>query len=321
MKKIAVLLMLVAFASFITGCSLTGKSRDAAGLEALASSQIPFAVATQIDGTLAAGNIRASAKVYTVAEVKAMTMELGGRVLPYLDHSFENNILEVEFGTNIPVMEIEKIIEVGLVEMVVKAADAAPLKKFEITLPREIISTEKAAPKLTISKSNEVTIVINKDDEKEVAKPVTAIETSKEPLTLNAEIEVKKSSDADTEYVEFKDKMKLAYDKPTFKIAVKDGSKKFNLSNAAIDFSLTVKNEKGTTLDINDKKTAESTSFGSTDFSAHISKPVDGEVIVALAKTLTKGKYTISIPQMIIKQGEDQARLRGLSYEFTIDIE
>lgn len=322
MKKIAVLLMFVAFASFITGCSLSGKSRDAAGLDALTSSLVPFTVNSVIDGTLS-GNLRGS-KTYTRAEVKAMTIEIDGKTLVF-DEIINENPLEVSFKANIPAVELVKIVEksaIAPIEMVVKAA-GVEIKKFEITLPKEVATTEKAKPILTISNTGDIEVKIVVETSSgattTTTKPVTSTETTtgKPPVVdLAASIEVKSSTTST--YYEFTSKMTLGYNNPTFKIELTNGSTPYALTNGTANFNLVIKNDKDTTLDLNETLGAEATAFHSDDFGVFIDR-ANGTLTVTLKRTLTDGKYNISIPQLVIKSGENQARLKSLNYEFTIN--
>lgn len=331
MKKIAVLLMFVAFASFITGCSLTGKSRDAAGLEALTGSMVPFTVSSVIDGTLA-GNLRGSV-TYTMEEVKAMTIEIDGKTLVF-DKIISTSPLEVSFKANIPAVELLKIVEKSAtkpIEMVVKAA-GKEIKKFEITnLPEEIATTEKATPKLTISLEGDVKITATgkKEDEKVVV--VTELPTETNPdipavVELTPSIAVKSSYGGEVIISGFKTNDTITSANPAFIITLKNGANVLDLTNMDATFKFNVVNETTKAkMEVSQQVKAVNPVYdhdleGDKPFMSGLGQDLtQGQIFVETMRALTNGAYTVNITSMVFKSGKNQYRLQNLTYKFTIN--
>ena len=81
MKKMFVLFLIVALLPFTTGCGIFGDNDDAAGLAAMGSA-VDFSVNSVLAGKIS-GNLRASAQVYTMDEIEAMTITVGDVVMRY----------------------------------------------------------------------------------------------------------------------------------------------------------------------------------------------------------------------------------------------
>ena len=177
MKKMFVLFLIVALLPFTTGCGIFGDNDDAAGLAAMGSA-VDFSVNSELAGSIS-GNLRASAQVYTMDEIRAMTITVGDVVMSFgkLISEISENPIKIKFSAKVSTIKLQQLVEKNEpVAMTIKNNKGEEVKKFEVVLPQEIVTAgAEAAPEITIASTGEITI---KTTPTSKPKPVASVETT-----------------------------------------------------------------------------------------------------------------------------------------------
>ena len=318
MKKMFVLFLIVALLPFTTGCGIFGDNDDAAGLAAMGSA-VDFSVSSVLAGKIS-GNLRASAQVYTMDEIRAMTITVGDVVMRFSE-LLSPSPINIKFAAKVSTIKLQELVETNKpVAMTIKNNKGKEVKKFEVVLPQEIVTAgAEAAPEIRIASTGEITI---KTTPTSAPKDVASVETT-------GGVTITELSAPTIQWQEgwagtpddFTDGMTIPFRHPVFLITLKNGSSALNLTNNSCSFSLKVTKANSKTVAEYAKKVAAGDPFDEPNkkFTLRVSDATKGVLLAELQSDLTPGTYTVSIPQIVFTAGNGKMfRLKGYKYSFKI---
>ena len=320
MKKMFVLFLIVALLPFTTGCGIFGDNDDATGLAAMGSA-VDFSVNSELAGSIS-GNLRASAQVYTMDEIRAMTITIGDVVMSF-GELISSNPIKIKFSAKVSTIKLQQLVETNEpVAMTIKNNKGEEVKKFEVVLPQEIVTAgAEAAPEITIASTGEIEIKVTPTS---TVKPVASVETTGGvTITELSAPTIQWQSGMGGTPAAFTNGMTISFPQPVFLITLKNGSSALNLTNNSCSFSLKVKVTKANSETVAEyaKKVVAGGSYDEPNqkFALMVSDETNGVLLAKLQSDLTPGTYTVSIPQIVFTAGNgNMFRLKGLTYSFKI---
>ncbi len=318
MKKMFVLFLIVALLPFTTGCGIFGDNDDATGLAAMGSA-VDFSVNSELAGSIS-GNLRASAQVYTMDEIRAMTITVGDVVMSF-GELISSNPIKIKFSAKVSTIKLQQLVETNEpVAMTIKNNKGEEVKKFEVVLPQEIVTAgAEAAPEITIASTGEIEIKVTPTS---TVKPVASVETTGGvTITELSEPTIQWQLGMGGTPAAFTDGMTIDFPQPVFLITLKNGSSALNLTNNSCSFSLKVTKANSETVAEYAKKVVAGGSYDEPNqkFALMVNDATNGVLLAELQSDLTPGTYTVSIPQIVFTAGNgNMFRLKGLKYSFKI---
>ena len=318
MKKMFVLFLIVALLPFTTGCGIFGDNDDATGLAAMGSA-VDFSVNSELAGSIS-GNLRASAQVYTMDEIRAMTITVGDVEMRY-GELIASSPIEIKFSAKVSTIKLQQLVETNEpVAMTIKNNKGEEVKKFEVVLPQEIVTAgAEAAPEITIASTGEIEIKVTPTS---TVKPVASVETTGGvTITELSAPTIQWQSGMGGTPAAFTNGMTISFPQPVFLITLKNGSSALNLTNNSCSFSLKVTKANSETVAEYAKKVVAGGSYDEPNqkFALMVSDATNGVLLAELQSDLTPGTYTVSIPQIVFTAGNgNMFRLKGLTYSFKI---
>jgi len=339
MKKMFVLFLIVALLPFTTGCGIFGDNDDATGLAAMGS-VVDFSVSSVLAGKISR-NLRASAQVYTMDEIRAMTITVGDVVMRF-DDLISQNPIKIKFSAKVSTIKLQQLVETNKpVAMTIKNNKGKEVKKFEVVLPQEIVTAgAEAAPEITIASNGEIKIKVTPTSTpKHVASVettggVTITELTEPTIQWKPGMGDTPDSNADNIYCRiqwkpgmgdtpaaFTNGMTIPSRHPVFLITLKNGSSALNLTNNSCSFSLKVTKANSKTVAEYAKKVVAGGSYDEPNqkFALMVNDATNGVLLAKLQSDLTPGTYTVSIPQIVFTaENGKMFRLKGLTYSFKI---
>lgn len=318
MKKMFVLFLIVALLPFTTGCGIFGDNDDATGLAAMGSA-VDFSVNSELAGSIS-GNLRASAQVYTMDEIRAMTITVGDVVMSF-GELISSNPIKIKFSAKVSTIKLQQLVETNEpVAMTIKNNKGEEVKKFEVVLPQEIVTAgAEAAPEITIASTGEIEIKVTPTS---TVKPVASVETTGGvTITELSAPTIQWQSGMGGTPAAFTNGMTISFPQPVFLITLKNGSSALNLTNNSCSFSLKVTKANSETVAEYAKKVVAGGSYDEPNqkFALMVSDATNGVLLAELQSDLTPGTYTVSIPQIVFTAGNgNMFRLKGLTYSFKI---
>ncbi|MCK9457763.1 MAG: hypothetical protein M0R31_10780 [Candidatus Riflebacteria bacterium] len=318
MKKMFVLFLIVALLPFTTGCGIFGDNDDATGLAAMGSA-VDFSVNSELAGSIS-GNLRASAQVYTMDEIRAMTITIGDVVMSF-GELISSNPIKIKFSAKVSTIKLQQLVETNEpVAMTIKNNKGEEVKKFEVVLPQEIVTAgAEAAPEITIASTGEIEIKVTPTS---TVKPVASVETTGGvTITELSAPTIQWQSGMGGTPAAFTNGMTISFPQPVFLITLKNGSSALNLTNNSCSFSLKVTKANSETVAEYAKKVVAGGSYDEPNqkFALMVSDATNGVLLAELQSDLTPGTYTVSIPQIVFTAGNgNMFRLKGLTYSFKI---
>jgi len=318
MKKMFVLFLIVALLPFTTGCGIFGDNDDATGLAAMGSA-VDFSVNSELAGSIS-GNLRASAQVYTMDEIRAMTITIGDVVMSF-GELISSNPIKIKFSAKVSTIKLQQLVETNKpVAMTIKNNKGEEVKKFEVVLPQEIVTAgAEAAPEITIASTGEIEIKVTPTS---TVKPVASVETTGGvTITELSAPTIQWQSGMGGTPAAFTNGMTIPFPQPVFIITLKNGSSALNLTNNSCSFSLKVTKANSETVAEYAKKVVAGGSYDEPNqkFALMVSDATNGVLLAELQSDLTAGTYTVSIPQIVFTAGNgNMFRLKGLTYSFKI---
>ena len=318
MKKMFVLFLIVALLPFTTGCGIFGDNDDATGLAAMGSA-VDFSVNSELAGSIS-GNLRASAQVYTMDEIRAMTITVGDVVMSF-GELISSNPIKIKFIAKVSTIKLQQLVETNEpVAMTIKNNKGEEVKKFEVVLPQEIVTAgAEAAPEITIASTGEIEIKVTPTS---TVKPVASVETTGGvTITELSAPTIQWQSGMGGTPAAFTNGMTISFPQPVFLITLKNGSSALNLTNNSCSFSLKVTKANSETVAEYAKKVVAGGSYDEPNqkFALMVSDATNGVLLAELQSDLTSGTYTVSIPQIVFTAGNgNMFRLKGLTYSFKI---